>query len=47
MPMYFRGLSTIRAFGAESRFMDENLKTIDGNIRPFWFLWGGNRWLSV
>ncbi|KAI9286497.1 P-loop containing nucleoside triphosphate hydrolase protein [Umbelopsis sp. AD052] len=41
------GLSTIRAFGAEARFMDENLKTIDGNIRPFWFLWGGNRWLSV
>ncbi|CAO3665762.1 unnamed protein product [Umbelopsis ramanniana] len=41
------GLSTIRAFGAESRFMDENLQTIDGNIRPFWFLWGGNRWLSV
>ncbi|KAG2181050.1 hypothetical protein INT43_008632 [Umbelopsis isabellina] len=41
------GLSTIRAFGAEYRFMTDNLKKIDGNIRPFWFLWGGNRWLSV
>ncbi|GAB5587579.1 Transporter of the ATP-binding cassette (ABC) [Umbelopsis nana] len=41
------GLTTIRAFSAERRFMDGNLKMIDNNNRSFWFLWGGNRCLSM
>lgn len=40
------GVTTIRAFGDESRFMRENLQKIDDNNRPFFYLWVANRWLS-
>ncbi|KAF9404553.1 hypothetical protein BGZ94_004106 [Podila epigama] len=41
------GVSTIRAFGAESRFMEEVLAKLDNNNTPYYFLWMCNRWLSV
>ncbi|CCF60626.1 hypothetical protein KAFR_0L00190 [Kazachstania africana CBS 2517] len=40
------GVTTIRAFGDESRFLRENLLKIDENNRPFFYLWVANRWLS-
>ncbi|KAL6450715.1 YBT1 ATP-dependent bile acid permease [Candida maltosa Xu316] len=40
------GVATIRAYGVEQRFMMENLKSIDKNNRPFFYLWVANRWLS-
>ncbi|KAI8381242.1 P-loop containing nucleoside triphosphate hydrolase protein [Radiomyces spectabilis] len=39
------GVSTIRAFGSQFRFMEENFKKIDGNNRPFIWMWATNRWL--
>ncbi|OZJ06966.1 hypothetical protein BZG36_00075 [Bifiguratus adelaidae] len=39
------GVSTIRAFGAENRFVKENLKKIDNSNRPFIWMWATNRWL--
>lgn len=41
------GVSTIRAYGDERRFIRENLKRIDTNNRPFFFMWVSNRWLSL
>ncbi|KAF9393978.1 hypothetical protein CPC16_000531 [Podila verticillata] len=41
------GVSTIRAFGAEARFMEEVLVKLDNNNTPYYFLWMCNRWLSV
>ncbi|KAG0245229.1 hypothetical protein BGW41_002698 [Actinomortierella wolfii] len=41
------GVSTIRAFGQEKRFMYENLELMDEHNRPFFYLWVCNRWLSV
>ncbi|KAF9346348.1 hypothetical protein BGX26_002160, partial [Mortierella sp. AD094] len=41
------GVSTIRAFGAESRFMEEVLVKLDNHNAPFYFLWMCNRWLSI
>lgn len=40
------GVATIRAYGIESRFMKQNLKAIDENNKPFFYLWVANRWLS-
>lgn len=40
------GVTTIRAFGDENRFLHENLQKIDENNRPFFYLWVANRWLS-
>lgn len=40
------GLTTIRAYGCEKTFMDENLAKIDGNNGPFFYLWAANRWLA-
>ncbi|CUM64740.1 uncharacterized protein PRCAT00002351001 [Priceomyces carsonii] len=40
------GVSTIRAYGVESRFMRQNLTAINNNNRPFFYLWVSNRWLS-
>ncbi|EIE75466.1 hypothetical protein RO3G_00170 [Rhizopus delemar RA 99-880] len=39
------GVATIRAFGAQSRFVHENWKRIDANNRPFIWMWATNRWL--
>ncbi|KAG9319425.1 hypothetical protein KVV02_006712 [Mortierella alpina] len=41
------GVSTIRAFGVESRFMEEVLVKLDNNNAPYYFLWMCNRWLSI
>ncbi|QHS74704.1 bile acid-transporting ATPase YBT1 [Saccharomyces paradoxus] len=40
------GVTTIRAFGDEGRFMQENLHKIDENNKPFFYLWVANRWLA-
>jgi ABC-type multidrug transport system fused ATPase/permease subunit len=39
------GVATIRAFGSQRRFMEENFKLIDTNNRPFIWMWATNRWL--
>ncbi|KAI9327008.1 hypothetical protein DFJ73DRAFT_632281 [Zopfochytrium polystomum] len=41
------GCSTIRAFGAEQRFIEENLRRVDVNNRAYYFMWCSNRWLGV
>ncbi|KAK9718409.1 Transporter of the ATP-binding cassette (ABC) [Basidiobolus ranarum] len=41
------GVSTIRAFGVEKKFLRENYSKIDTHLRPFIYLWAANRWLSV
>lgn len=40
------GVATIRAYGIEKRFMKQNLKAIDENNKPFFYLWVANRWLA-
>ncbi|KAL2754907.1 hypothetical protein ACRALDRAFT_1043623 [Sodiomyces alcalophilus JCM 7366] len=40
------GMTTIRAYGAERRFIRENLAKINTQARPFIYLWACNRWLS-
>ncbi|KAJ3320038.1 hypothetical protein HDU76_000399, partial [Blyttiomyces sp. JEL0837] len=40
------GASTIRAYGAEDRFMKETLRRLDYNHRMFFYLWCSNRWLG-
>lgn len=40
------GITTIRAYGDERRFVRENLAKIDMHNRPFFYLWTANRWLS-
>lgn len=39
------GVATIRAFGCQHRFTEENYKRIDANNRPFLWMWATNRWL--
>ncbi|KAI7889871.1 P-loop containing nucleoside triphosphate hydrolase protein [Mucor mucedo] len=39
------GVATIRAFGAQFRFINENHNLIDSNNRPFLWMWATNRWL--
>ncbi|KAG2227320.1 hypothetical protein INT45_004275 [Circinella minor] len=41
------GVSTIRAFGASRQFMQEMLKRVDTNARPYYFVWVLNRWISA
>ncbi|PIA19108.1 hypothetical protein COEREDRAFT_90472 [Coemansia reversa NRRL 1564] len=41
------GVSTIRAYGQETRFKKTNYAKIDNNVRPFIYMWGANRWLSI
>ncbi|KAH3683179.1 hypothetical protein WICPIJ_005848 [Wickerhamomyces pijperi] len=41
------GVSTIRAYGIERRFLLENVNKIDNNNRPFFYMWVANRWLST
>lgn len=40
------GVTTIRAYGDEKRFIRDNLLKVDTYNRPFIFLWAANRWLS-
>ncbi|KAJ3148342.1 hypothetical protein HDU86_007451 [Geranomyces michiganensis] len=41
------GAATIRAYGAEKRFMDESNARVDTNHRAFFYLWTSNRWLGI
>jgi ABC-type multidrug transport system fused ATPase/permease subunit len=41
------GMTTIRAYGDERRFIRENLKRVNTHNRPFIFLWAANRWLAL
>ena len=40
------GMTTIRAYGDERRFIRENLHRVNTHSRPFYYLWGANRWLA-
>ena len=40
------GMTTIRAYGDERRFIRENLHKVNTHSRPFIYLWGANRWLA-
>lgn len=40
------GITTIRAYGDEKRFIRDNLLRVDTYNRPFIFLWATNRWLA-
>ncbi|PNS15552.1 ATP-dependent bile acid permease [Sphaceloma murrayae] len=40
------GMTTIRAYGDERRFVRENIQKINTHSRPFIFLWAANRWLA-
>lgn len=40
------GMTTIRAYGDERRFIRENLHKINTQSRPFLYLWACNRWLA-
>ncbi|KAI1076106.1 P-loop containing nucleoside triphosphate hydrolase protein [Whalleya microplaca] len=41
------GVTTIRAYGDERRFIRDNLSRINVQTRPFIFLWAANRWLAL
>ena len=40
------GMTTIRAYGDERRFIRDNLQRINTHNRPFIYLWAANRWLA-
>ncbi|KAI6944459.1 bile acid-transporting ATPase [Hortaea werneckii] len=40
------GMTTIRAYGDERRFIRENIHRVNTHSRPFIYLWGANRWLA-
>ncbi|KAJ2901658.1 hypothetical protein MKZ38_001571 [Zalerion maritima] len=40
------GVTTIRAYGDERRFIRDNLQRINTQSRPFIYLWACNRWLA-
>ena len=40
------GITTIRAYGDEQRFIDDNMLRINTHNRPFIYLWAANRWLA-
>ncbi|KAF3938642.1 hypothetical protein ABW19_dt0204021 [Dactylella cylindrospora] len=40
------GITTIRAYGDERRFVRDNLTKVDMHNRPFFYLWVANRWLA-
>lgn len=41
------GVTTIRAYGDERRFIRDNQHRIDTHNRPFIYLWAANRWLAL
>ena len=41
------GITTIRAYGDERRFIEDNARRINNHNRPFIFLWAANRWLAL
>lgn len=40
------GITTIRAYGHERRFIQDNLSRVDKHNRPYIYLWATNRWLA-
>jgi len=40
------GMTTIRAYGDERRFIRENMQKVNTHSRPFIYGWGTNRWLA-
>jgi ABC-type multidrug transport system fused ATPase/permease subunit len=40
------GVTTIRAYNNERRFIRDNLIKINNQLRPFLYLWAANRWLA-
>ncbi|KAJ3089424.1 hypothetical protein HK102_006441, partial [Quaeritorhiza haematococci] len=40
------GVSTIRAYGVEKRFINQMEERVDHNHRAFFWLWVANRWLA-
>ncbi|KAI9711688.1 MAG: hypothetical protein M1828_001799 [Chrysothrix sp. TS-e1954] len=40
------GMTTIRAYGDERRFIRDNVTRINTHNRPFIYLWAANRWLA-
>ncbi|KAH7145916.1 hypothetical protein B0J13DRAFT_525434 [Dactylonectria estremocensis] len=40
------GMTTIRAYGDERRFIRDNLEKVNTQARPFIYLWACNRWLA-
>lgn len=40
------GMTTIRAYGDERRFIRENVNRVNTHNRPFIYLWAANRWLA-
>ncbi|KAL8830691.1 MAG: hypothetical protein Q9170_005619 [Blastenia crenularia] len=40
------GMTTIRAYGHERRFIRDNLSRVDKHNRPYIYLWAANRWLA-
>jgi ABC-type multidrug transport system fused ATPase/permease subunit len=40
------GVTTIRAYSDERRFIRDNLIKINNQLRPFIYLWAANRWLA-
>ncbi|KAK3945768.1 ATP-dependent bile acid permease [Diplogelasinospora grovesii] len=40
------GVTTIRAYSDERRFVRDNLARINAQLRPFIYLWAANRWLA-
>ena len=40
------GMTTIRAYGDERRYIRENLDKVNTHNRPFIYLWAANRWLA-
>ena len=41
------GITTIRAYGDERRFIEDNSQRVNSHNRPFIFLWAANRWLAL
>ncbi|KAK0619751.1 hypothetical protein B0T14DRAFT_537418 [Immersiella caudata] len=40
------GVTTIRAYSDERRFIRDNIARINKQLRPFIYLWAANRWLA-
>ncbi|KAF2484582.1 bile acid-transporting ATPase [Neohortaea acidophila] len=40
------GVTTIRAYGDDRRFIRENLNRVNVHNRPYLYLWSANRWLA-
>ncbi|ORY46792.1 P-loop containing nucleoside triphosphate hydrolase protein [Rhizoclosmatium globosum] len=41
------GVSTVRAYGAQQRFIEENQARVDTNARCFYYMYAANRWFGV